>query len=55
MNLENYNQEKKTIDLMKANLVALKYFAFFALIFGLPSLAKGIGYGYIHVAAFISR
>ena len=36
MNLENYNQEKKTIDLMKANLVALKYFAFFALIFGLP-------------------
>ena len=26
MNLENYHQEAKIIDLMKANLVALKYF-----------------------------
>lgn len=36
MNLENYNQKKKTINLMKANLVALQYFAFFAVIFRLP-------------------
>ncbi|CAB4807590.1 unannotated protein [freshwater metagenome] len=30
-------------------------FIWFVLIFGLPSLAKGIGYRYCHVAAFISR
>lgn len=36
MNFENYNQEKLTIDLVKANLVSLKYFLFFAIIFMLP-------------------
>lgn len=36
MNLENYNQEAKIIDLMKANLVALKYLIFFAVIFSIP-------------------
>ena len=36
MNFENYTQEKQTIDLVKANLVALKYFLLFGIIFFLP-------------------
>ena len=36
MNLENYNKDQKTIDLMKANLVAIKYLIFFAIIFTVP-------------------
>ena len=36
MNLENYTKEQKTIDLMKANLVAIKYLIFFAIIFTVP-------------------
>ena len=36
MNLENYHQEAKIIDLMKANLVALKYLIFFGIIFSVP-------------------
>ena len=36
MNFENYIQEKQTIDLVKANLVALKYFLLFGIIFFLP-------------------
>lgn len=36
MNLENYTQEKLTIDLVKANFEALKYFLFFGIIFFLP-------------------
>lgn len=36
MNLENYSKDLKTIDLAKANLIALQYLLFFALIFGLP-------------------
>lgn len=38
MNLENYHQEAKIIDLMKANLVALKYLIFFGIIFSVPFL-----------------
>ncbi len=38
MNFDNYTKEEKIIDLMKANLVAIKYFAFFAVVFGLPYL-----------------
>ena len=35
MNFDNYTKEEKIIDLMKANAVAIKYFAFFAAVFGL--------------------
>lgn len=37
-NFEDYKKEQKTIDLMKANAVAIKYFAFFAVIFAVPYL-----------------
>ncbi len=33
---ENFVKEEKIIDLMKAQMVALKYFALFGVIFGLP-------------------
>ena len=33
MNFENFEKEEKIIDLMKANLVGLKYFALFAVLF----------------------
>jgi hypothetical protein len=36
MNFENYTKEAKIIDLVVANKVALKYFAVFTLVFGLP-------------------
>ncbi|MBU8883688.1 DUF3267 domain-containing protein [Kaistella sp. DKR-2] len=36
MNLENLDKEEKKIDLVKANIVALKYLGFFALIFAVP-------------------
>ena len=36
MNFENYTKEVKIIDLVVANKVALKYFAVFGLVFGLP-------------------
>lgn len=36
MDFSNYNKEMLTIDMAKANVAAIKYFAFFALIFGLP-------------------
>lgn len=36
MNFENYNKEQKIIDLVKANAVAIKYLAFFAVTFALP-------------------
>lgn len=36
MNLENYTKEAKIIDLALANKVALKYFAVFSFVFGLP-------------------
>lgn len=36
MDFSNHNKEMLTIDLAKANVAAIKYFAFFALIFGLP-------------------
>ncbi len=36
MNLENFTKEKKTINLMKANLVGIKYLVFFAIIFLVP-------------------
>lgn len=38
MNFEKFTKEKLTIDLVKANVVALKYLAFFAVVFGLPYL-----------------
>ena len=36
MNFENFTKEKKTIDLGKANLEALKYLVFFVLVFAVP-------------------
>ena len=36
MNFENFVKEDKIIDLMKANLVALKYLVLFAAIFSVP-------------------
>ncbi|MCQ4035900.1 DUF3267 domain-containing protein [Kaistella montana] len=36
MNLENFEKEEKIIDLMKANLVALKYLLLFVIIFAVP-------------------
>ena len=36
MNFENFEKEEKIIDLMKANLVGLKYFALFAVLFATP-------------------
>ena len=36
MNHENFEKEEKIIDLMKANLVGLKYFALFAVLFATP-------------------
>ncbi|WP_213190306.1 DUF3267 domain-containing protein [Cloacibacterium caeni] len=48
MNFENYTQEKQTIDLVKANFVAIKYFLFFSFIFLLPFyLIWGIDYFHI--------
>lgn len=38
MNFEGYKKELLIIDLVKANVVGLKYLAFFALIFGIPYL-----------------
>ncbi len=38
MNFEGYKKELLIIDLVKAYVVGLKYFAFFALIFGIPYL-----------------
>ena len=36
MNLENYTKDQKTIDLMKANLDAIKYLIFYMIIFTVP-------------------
>ncbi len=36
MNFDNFVKEDKIIDLMKANLVALKYLVLFAIIFSVP-------------------
>ena len=36
MNLENYKKEKKTIDLQKANLIAIIYLVVFTFIFAIP-------------------
>jgi len=36
MNFENFVKEDKIIDLMRANLVALKYLVLFAIIFSVP-------------------
>jgi len=36
MDFENYSKEAKIIDLVKANVIALKYFALFIVIFALP-------------------
>lgn len=36
MNFENFEKEEKVIDLLKANLVSLKYLALFAMVFSVP-------------------
>ena len=36
MNLEEFHKEQCTIDMMKANLVGIKYMLLFAFVFGLP-------------------
>lgn len=36
MNFENYDKEAKIIDLMKANFLAIKCFAFFTIVFAVP-------------------
>lgn len=41
MNFDNFVKEDKIIDLIKANLVALKYLVLFAIIFSVPFSSSG--------------